>query len=186
MFSRKGAWTLALGIILMIVGANVDAQQTVYKWVDKDGVVHFSDEPPVESDAVLAEELTIAESPTPSQPYQPPTRKPTDTGKQDEGQVTHLESPASLESPNIDISTLSLEELDRRCEAEREAKIAPLRKAEIDRCINEQRKDPAYCNRFYADYGQSGRTIHGTVRPRMFHDLPVCLEAERKLHEMPR
>jgi hypothetical protein len=60
MFNRKGAWILALGIILMVVGSNVDAQQTVYKWVDKDGVVHFSDEPPVESKAVKIETITTA------------------------------------------------------------------------------------------------------------------------------
>ncbi len=179
---RTASRIIAVGLIFLLSAVGVLAQQAVYKWVDKDGVVHFSDEPPDESEAVLVEELTIAESPAPSQPFQPPPRNPTETRRQDEGQAAHLASPATPELSHVDISTLSFEELDRRCEAEREANIAPLRKAEIDKCINEQRKDSAYCNRFYADYGASGRTIHGTVRPRMFHDLPVCLEAERKRH----
>ena len=186
MVMRTAPRIIAVSLIFLLSAMGVLAQQAVYKWVDKDGVVHFSDEAPDESEAVLVEELTIVESPAPSQPYQPPVRKPTETRKQDEGQAAQLASPATPESPDIDISTLSLEELDRRCEAEREAMIAPLRKAEIDKCINEKHKDPAYCNRFYADYGTGGRTIHGTVRPRMFHDLPVCLEAERKRHGKKR
>jgi len=183
---RTASRIVAVGLIFLLSALGALAQHAAYKWVDKNGVVHFSDQPPDESEAVLVEELTIAASPTPSQPFQPPVRKPTDTRKQDEGEAAHPASPASPKSPDIDISTLTLEELDRRCEAEREAKIAPLRKAEIDKCINEQRKDPAYCNRFYADYGAGGRTIHGTVRPRMYHDLPVCLEAESKRHGKAR
>ena len=180
---RTASRIIAVTIIFLLSTVGVFAQQAVYKWVDKDGVVHFSDEPPDESEAVSVEQMTIAESPAPSAPYQPPAREPTETRKQDEEKVAHPASPESPESPDIDVSTLSLEELDRRCEAEREAKIAPLRKTEIDKCIDEQRKEPAYCNRFYADYGAGGRTFDGTVRVRMFHDLPVCLEAERKRHE---
>ncbi len=47
-----------LGILLMVLGASVFAQQTVYKWVDKEGVVHFSDAPPDESESVETETLT--------------------------------------------------------------------------------------------------------------------------------
>ena len=35
-----------MGLILVVACAITYAQQTVYKWVDEDGVVHFSDEPP--------------------------------------------------------------------------------------------------------------------------------------------
>jgi hypothetical protein len=179
---RTASRIIAVILIFLLSTVGVLGQHAVYKWVDKDGVVHYSDEPPDESEAVLVEQMTIAETPAPSQPYQPPVREPTETRKQDEGKAAYPASPASPESPDIDISTLSFAELDRRCEAEREAKIAPLRKIEIDKCIDEQRKDPAYCNRFYADYGAGGRTSHGAYRVRMFNDLPVCLEAERKRH----
>ena len=55
---------LALGIILTLVCTGVSAQQKVYKWVDKDGVTHFSDAPPDESERVEAETLTTKPAPT--------------------------------------------------------------------------------------------------------------------------
>ena len=82
----------------------------------------------------------------------------------------------------VDISEMSLDALDRRCEAAREKKIAPLRAAEIANCKEQEGNDPAWCERFYADYGDGGRTVEGAFRPPMFHDLPECLDAleERK------
>ena len=44
------------------------AQQVAYKWVDREGNVHFSDEPPLPSEAVTVEEVILPDSPTP-----PPT-----------------------------------------------------------------------------------------------------------------
>ena len=40
MFAKNYVRICVLGMILIFVGASADAQQTVYKWVDKDGVVH--------------------------------------------------------------------------------------------------------------------------------------------------
>ncbi len=72
----------------------------------------------------------------------------------------------------------SVEALDQRCQKAREAKIAPLREAAIERCVSARRssRSPAACERFYADYGQSGVTIHGAFRAPMFNDLPECVE----------
>jgi hypothetical protein len=67
--------------------------------------------------------------------------------------------------------------LEARCEAEREAKIKPLRDAEIAKCKTDQNNDPAYCERFWRDYGNSVRTAHGGTVPRMFGDLPTCVAA---------
>ena len=67
-------------------------------------------------------------------------------------------------------------ELDAECERQREAKIAPLRQAEIDRCLT-QRNKRDYCERFWADYGEGHRAANGNWIPRMFNDLPVCQEA---------
>ena len=80
----------------------------------------------------------------------------------------------------FDPRSASLEELDRRCEAAREAKIAPLREAEIAKCKADKRNDPAYCERFWADYGESTKTPKGRYIPRKFHDLPECKVAERE------
>ncbi len=177
---RSHARIVAVVAIILWYSLAALAQHTVYKWVDKEGVVHFSDEPPAPSQALSVEEIRLAESPPHTQASPPPARKPVRLPKNDKKEATPPPSIPGPETADIDFTALSLEELDRRCEAEREAKIAPLREAEIDKCINEQRKDPAYCKRFFADYGAGGRTVHGMVRPRMFHDLPVCLEAEKK------
>lgn len=67
--------------------------------------------------------------------------------------------------------------LEARCEAEREAKIKPLREAEIAKCKADQTHDPGYCERFWKDYGNSVRIAHGGTIPRLFGDLPVCVAA---------
>jgi len=71
-----------------------------------------------------------------------------------------------------------VEELQARCEAAREAKIKPLREAEIAKCKAQERSDPAYCERYFADYGNAVRLSTGRMLPRLFHDLLECLEAE--------
>ncbi len=180
MFNRKRAWILALGIILMVVGANVDAQQTVYKWVDKDGVVHFSDEPPVQSEAAKMETITTAKP----QPYEPPAQPAVKLRAAPEEPVEKRSTELKTDTPppieQIDIKEMSLTDLDRRCEDAREVKIAPLREAEIAKCKKQDPDYPARCERFYADYGDGGRTVSGGFRPSMFHDLPECIEADQE------
>lgn len=67
--------------------------------------------------------------------------------------------------------------LEAQCEAAREAKIRPLREAEIQRCMAEQNKDPDYCRRYWSDYGAAVRLPNGAVRPPLFSDLPECVAA---------
>lgn len=68
--------------------------------------------------------------------------------------------------------------LEAACEAAREARLKPLREAEIRKCKAEPRNDPAWCDRFWADYGNATRRPNGTMTPRMFDDLPQCAQAE--------
>jgi len=73
----------------------------------------------------------------------------------------------------------SLQELEQRCEQAREEKIAPLRQEAIEECLtsNPRRRNvEEYCERFYSDFGQGGRTESGHFRQPMFHDLPECQE----------
>ena len=72
---------------------------------------------------------------------------------------------------------MSLEELDRRCEDVREAMIAPLRRAEIQKCVKAGTGDQAWCEAFWSDYGAPSRTASGALIPGMFYDLPECTEA---------
>ncbi len=175
MSAQIGSRILALGIILAIIAAGTHAQETVYKWVDKEGVVHFSETPPDASEAVNVETITTAKAP----PYTPPP-KPTEKPPATVAETAPPEPAPPAPAAAMDLTAMSLDELDRRCEQEREQRIAPLREAEIEKCIQQDRKDPDYCKRFFSDYGNAGRTIHGTFRPRMFHDLPECLEAEKR------
>jgi hypothetical protein len=64
-------------------------------------------------------------------------------------------------------------ELDAKCEAAREQKLAPLRAKFIEECVREKQFDSRQeCETFYADYGaQSGN------RAPLFYDLPECVEA---------
>jgi len=71
----------------------------------------------------------------------------------------------------------TIEALEQRCEAAREAKIKPLREAEIAKCKADKRNDPAFCERYWRDYGDAGRTVDGRFRPRLFDDLPECVAA---------
>jgi hypothetical protein len=63
------------------------------------------------------------------------------------------------------------------CQNQRQQQIAPMKAQAIDDCINVQRKDEAYCERFNATYGQGGSTASGGRRAGMFWDLPVCVDA---------
>jgi hypothetical protein len=67
--------------------------------------------------------------------------------------------------------------LEAQCEAEREAKLKPLRDMEIAECKTDQHNDPAYCERFWKDYGNSMRGANGVMVPRMFSELPACVAA---------
>jgi hypothetical protein len=177
MLTKNGGGVFALGIILTVVCASVYAQQTVYKWVDEDGVVHFTDAPPNESEAVESETLTTAKPP----PYVPPAQTTIKSPSASETDVENQSAQREIQIPplvkEIDITEMSLADLDRRCEDVREEMIAPLREAEIAKCKQTETTDPARCERFWADYGDGGRTASGGFRPRMFHDLPECVEA---------
>ncbi len=70
-----------------------------------------------------------------------------------------------------------VEALEAQCEQEREARIKPLREMEIEKCKADKNNDPAYCERFWKDYGNAVRTASGGMIPRMFDDLPVCQAA---------
>ena len=84
-----------------------------------------------------------------------------------------LLTPVSAEHlTKEDVSTL----VDA-CEAARAERISPLREAKIAECISKKLKDEAQCRRFFTDYGEPVQGENGIV-PRMFHDLPECIESD--------
>ena len=177
---------LALSIVLTLFCSSIEAQQTVYKWVDENGVVHFSDEPPDESHVSESETITTSKPPPYVAPQEPTTKVPADSTTGADVQAAQPETEIPQLVQKVDVTKMSQAELDRRCEDAREKMIAPLREAEIEKCKQTEDTDPARCDRYYADFGNSVRTVHGTVRPRMFNDLPECTEAEQELRKRGR
>jgi hypothetical protein len=55
--------------------------------------------------------------------------------------------------------------------------LSPL--VEIGHCplFSDRHNDPAWCERFYKDYGEGGRHFDGRPIPRLFDDLPECVAA---------
>lgn len=90
-------------------------------------------------------------------------------------------SPAFAQAP-------SLAELEQRCEAAREEKLAPLREAAIEQCVSSRRSGRTRedCERLYADFGEGAGTVEGGRRPRMFNDLPECVEYFEALNRQRR
>ena len=177
MLANNGGRVILLGIILMVACASVNAQQTVFRWVDEDGVVHFSDAPPDESAAVESETITTEKPPPYVTPAQPVVKSPaaSEMDREKQSVQPEIETPPLVRK--VDIATLSVADLDRRCEDAREKLIAPLREAEIAKCNQQEDTDPARCGRFYVEYGDGGRTASGGTFPPMFHDLPECVDA---------
>lgn len=158
-----------LSLVLALVTTAAFAQQTVWRWVDEDGVVHMSDTAP---EGVEAERITTAPSAAATAiPPAPPA------GVSAPSDDAPAEPPAAAPPPATPISEMSLAELDQRCDDAREKVIAPLREAEIEKCKAQPRVDPEWCERHNADFGEGGRTVTGAMRPRMFDDLPECVEA---------
>ena len=182
MSTKNCSGVIALGIILTVVCASAYAQQTVYKWVDEEGVVHFGEEPPGESPNVEVEVITTDPALRYVPPVQTTIKSPSvseaDVEKQSAQPVTQIRSPVK----EIDITQMSLADLNRRCEDAREERIAPLREDEIVKCVQTETGDQAWCETFWADYGDPRRTVSGALIPRLFHDIPECVEALDERH----
>jgi hypothetical protein len=174
-FGRVLATLLTIGLLASMAGPY--AQETVYKWVDEEGVVHFSEQPPDESLGAKVETVTTDRAPRSVAPPPPAVKA---APARETRSASHSAQPQIQTQPStqeLDITQMSLADLDRRCEEARERKIAPLRAAEIANCIDTETGDQEWCENFWADYGDPVRTASGTLTPRKFHDLPECIEA---------
>ena len=85
-----------------------------------------------------------------------------------------------------ELTEQQVQAMEQKCETAREAKLKPLRDAEIARCKSERGTDPDYCERYFRNYGDSMRSANGTMTPRMFHDLPECVAALKARQELAR
>jgi hypothetical protein len=182
MFIRNSGQNFLIAITLMAFCSGAVAETIVYKWVDEDGVVHFGDAPPDESTSTE----TLAIPKAPPVPVQPSTSSPAASITAVEKEPLQEEADLPLLYEKTDVEHLSIADLNLRCDEAREKMIAPLREAEIAKCKQDKREDPAFCERFNADFGEGGRTVSGGMRPRMFDDLPECVDALAETNRRPR
>jgi hypothetical protein len=173
MYQRKLSSWAVIGIALVLATGSATAQQNVYKWVDEDGVVHFGDAPP--PNAAIVESSTIKTTQTPASAPAPKPVAATAAVKAPAAQKPVAQPARAKEK---DISEMSIDELDRRCEDARERLIAPERDDHIASCKLERRNDPEWCETYFADYGAAVQTGLFTQRPRMYSDLPECVIAD--------
>jgi len=66
-----------------------------------------------------------------------------------------------------------------RCERERETLLAPERERLIEKCVA-TKKDVAYCENYYRDYGAGGMGAGGKYRSRKFNNIPDCQAAKKE------
>ena len=177
MLTKTNGVILVLGIILAFFCESVFAQTTVYKWVDEDGVVHYSAEPPSESPDLEVTTVTTDPAPTYVPPPKTTVKMPRAAAADVKSQPVQPEISREPPVEKIDITKMSLADLERRCEAARQKKIAPLKAAEIAKCVQEGTGDQDWCETFWADFGAPTRRASGGFTPPMFHDLPECVEA---------
>lgn len=88
-----------------------------------------------------------------------------------------LQLGSAVAGDNETVIDTQLKALDSQCEQAREAKLKPLRDAEIAKCKASKRNDPEYCERYWRDLGAPVRLPNGAMKPRMFDDLPECVAA---------
>jgi hypothetical protein len=165
--------------MVLVAGVMIAAQpawtQQIYRWVDENDVVHYGETVPAGVEDFEPMNLEPA-PPAPAAAPQPPAatvraeRAPSQRSRP-------ATAPAVEAAPAQRPEDMSLDALDRACEAARESAIAPLRAAAIEECKAQPRADPAYCERYYATFGDAVGIRPGVVTPRMFDDLPACVTA---------
>jgi hypothetical protein len=65
---------------------------------------------------------------------------------------------------------------EAKCEAAREARLAPERSRLIEQCVNQEKKERSFCDNYYRDYGHGGKRGGARVE-RKYDNLPECVAA---------
>ena len=71
--------------------------------------------------------------------------------------------------------------LDKKCEAARQARLAPIRARKIEQCIRGGERPGESCEIFYSTYGNNSNHANGSVVRGRFYDLPACVAAKKAL-----
>lgn len=95
-----------------------------------------------------------------------------------------LAAPAAFAQSEAELKRL--DQLDRKCEAARAAKLAPIRAELIDKCVRINRRPREACESEFAHYGDTKGTAQGKAVAGMFYDLPECVAAFEARQEYRR
>ena len=69
-----------------------------------------------------------------------------------------------------------LKALDDKCIQVRTEKLKPVQQEKIELCVKNDKRDRAYCERYFKDYGWGSATALGR-NPRLYDQIPECIEA---------
>lgn len=83
----------------------------------------------------------------------------------------------ALAAAQSDAELKRVQELDRKCEAARAAKLAPKRQELVEQCVKEQKRSREDCVGEFGNWGDTRGTATG-ARGGEFYDLPECKAAD--------
>jgi len=69
-----------------------------------------------------------------------------------------------------------IKKLDEKCIQARTEKLKVVQKEKIEICVNIDKRDRAYCERYFKDYGWGAATASGHRNSRLFDQIPECIE----------
>lgn len=71
----------------------------------------------------------------------------------------------------------SIKKLDDICLEVRTEKLKVVQQEKIETCVNVDKKERSYCERYFKDYGWGSTTASGNRNARLFDQIPECIEA---------
>jgi len=176
----------AAATILMLAESS---RAQMCKWVGEDGSVHYAEQCP---EGVDGERVTLQASPSREQAEAAESRarqalesvmaRDAEQRAQQEDSIEFVlrEDRQYLAPEDVQCPTANradyVRQMEARCEQAREAYIAPLRQAEIERCVREEGRDLAWCERDHADYFNPQNPWF-IKEARVFDHLPECVIA---------
>lgn len=187
--NRRGTVVVVAGCILATTLAGSVAAQ-MCKWVDENGSVHYAERCP---EGVEGERVELQPGPSPEQEEAAARRlgqsrqavASREAERLREREAEDIEwtpredrqylSPADVDCPTAN-RVAYVRRMEALCEQAREAHIAPLRQAEIEKCVHENGRDRAGCEDYYADF-LNPQTLWYMRASRMFDHLPECVIA---------
>lgn len=110
----SGGTRFLIGIALLLAAISVSAQPRVYRWVDANGVVHFSDAPPGDAEGVTAETVVVPSSAAATGADRPVSYTPVGAPRVVEGAAAEEQDAATAAEPAPSRDSLCSSESPRK------------------------------------------------------------------------